>query len=266
MGTPSIPTIKRLFSLSGNRCAFSGCRIPLVDSDSGKVVGKMCHIRANSPRGPRYDPSQSEEVRQAFENLLLLCPMHHDVVDADPETYTAARLQRMKENHEASQKPRVEPNDEVARQLAATVHVDSVKDASVIFSFNQGGGQVAHSITNIGYQPKQIPQHAVPEFLHLMKSLPPMKIHITANILDPQTQFLANQLADLLQTAGWNASGESLSLYPGLPKGIVFLVPESMRESLSLDIVAKFLKALGFTNYRVFNKDQNLVTIVINAV
>lgn len=126
-------------------------------------------------------------------------------------------------------------------------------------------GQIANSITNIGYQPKQIPQHAIPEFLDLMKSVGSITVHITANILDPETHFLAKQLTDLLQKAGWDASGESLSSYDGLPKGLVFLVPQSMRDSLPLDILSKFLKAVGFTNYRIFT-DASETTIVINAV
>ena len=88
MAGPSAPTIKRLFAVSGNTCAFPGCNIPLVDATSGKVTARICHIKARQPGGPRYDAQQTEDERHAFENLVLMCPMHHDVIDSDAETYT----------------------------------------------------------------------------------------------------------------------------------------------------------------------------------
>ena len=265
MGQPSRPTVKRLFAVSGNQCAFPECHLPLVDLASGKVTGRICHIKANKPGGPRYDPLQLEEDRQSFDNLLILCPIHHDVVDSDLESYTVERLRSMKIKHESTQPRQSELSDESTKQLIANINVGSLTNGSVIVSMNQTGGQIAHKITNVGYQPKQIPQDAIPEFLGLMKSVGPIKVHITANMLDTQTHFLANQLTDLLQRAEWDASGESLSMYRGLPKGIVFIVPESMHESLALDILAKFLKAVGFTNYRILSNKKS-TTIVINAV
>lgn len=266
MASPSTATIKRLFAVSGNLCAFPGCRANLVDGTTGKVTGRICHIKANRSGGPRYDSEQSEDERQGFENLLLLCPIHHDVIDSDIESYTCERLRRMKESHENRQREQIPIDDSLAMQLAATIDTGKITDGSVIVNVNQQGGQVAHSITNIGYQPKQIPKEAIPEFLQWMKRVRPIPVHVTGNMLDSQTHFLANQLPDLLQQAGWQATGESLSLYgPDMPKGIVFLVPESMRESVSLDILAKFLKALGFTNYQIITKDE-MTTIVINRV
>ena len=50
---PSTPTVKRLFAVSGNRCAFPGCTLPLVDQASSEVLGEICHIQARSPNGPR---------------------------------------------------------------------------------------------------------------------------------------------------------------------------------------------------------------------
>src|SRR5437868_1911853 len=95
---PSQPTIKRLFAVAGNICAFPRCTQALIHER--KVTGKVCHIKAASPRGKRYDPNQSAEERHAFANLIVLCPIHHDVVDDDEEAYTVDRLTRMKEQHE----------------------------------------------------------------------------------------------------------------------------------------------------------------------
>jgi len=117
MAGPSVATVKRLFAVSGNRCAFPGCALPLVDEASGKVTGRICNIKADSPGGPRYDPEQSEEERHGFANLVLMCPLHHDVIDSDVETYTVENLLEIKARHEARYAGGAEPSDDVARQF-----------------------------------------------------------------------------------------------------------------------------------------------------
>jgi hypothetical protein len=43
---PSPQTIKRLFSLSGNKCAFPKCNIQFTSSNSDSIVANICHIEA----------------------------------------------------------------------------------------------------------------------------------------------------------------------------------------------------------------------------
>ena len=122
MAGPSAATVKRLFAVSGNRCAFPECRLPLVDRASGKVTGRICHIKAESPGGPRHDPEQHDEERHGFANLVLMCPIHHDVIDSDVEKYTVERLLEIKARHEARYAGGAEPSDDVARQFLLPLH------------------------------------------------------------------------------------------------------------------------------------------------
>ena len=85
---PRDKTKKRLFAVSGNKCYFPNCNIPLVDLESGTITGEICHIKGKKPGSPRYDPKQSNEERHGFENLLLMCSLHHKVIDDDPDSYT----------------------------------------------------------------------------------------------------------------------------------------------------------------------------------
>src|SRR5687768_11697745 len=70
MREPTVSTIKRLFALSANRCAFPKCGCPIVE-ETGTVTGIICHIKARSKGGPRYDSKQSDEERHAYPNLIL---------------------------------------------------------------------------------------------------------------------------------------------------------------------------------------------------
>jgi hypothetical protein len=127
---PTQQVVKRLFAISGNKCAFPNCKAQLISE--GTVVGEICHIKASSPEGPRYDASQENSGRGAYDNLLLLCATHHKVIDDDTESYTVDRLKRMKVQHEASAGRVAEP--------------DAANGATLLLSMNQSGGIAANSI------------------------------------------------------------------------------------------------------------------------
>lgn len=121
MSGPSLPTIKRLFAVSGNYCAFEGCKNNLVDFVSGKVIGRICHIKAQSPGGPRFDSNQTDQERHSFDNLILLCPIHHDVIDSNPLKYDVGFLLQLKSKLEkAHHNDGTLPNDDIAKQFQVT--------------------------------------------------------------------------------------------------------------------------------------------------
>jgi nucleoside phosphorylase len=98
--SPSLKAVKMLFATSGGLCAFPGCTVRLVERQSGAMLGEMCHINAASTGGPRYSPGQHNAERNEIDNLIILCPTHHSLVDQDPTTYTAEALRQMKVQHE----------------------------------------------------------------------------------------------------------------------------------------------------------------------
>ena len=101
MAGPSSTTIKRLFAVSGNRCAFPACANSLFDQN-GTLIADVCHIAGDKPSAKRYDPTQTETQRRGFNNLIALCANHHRVIDADAVTFTRPTLRKMKQVHEAS--------------------------------------------------------------------------------------------------------------------------------------------------------------------
>lgn len=95
MNRPTLKTIKRLFAESGNQCAIAGCT-ELLCNDAGAIVGEICHIKAGRKGGPRYDPNQTAEERNAYDNLILLCPNHHKWIDTNPDNFSVESLIKMK--------------------------------------------------------------------------------------------------------------------------------------------------------------------------
>jgi len=126
--SPSLQTVKRLFALSRNRCAHHDCDTAIIHP-SGAQTGDVCHIRAASAGGPRYDRNQTQEQRHGFDNLLLLCKVHHQIVDHDPSTYTADLLADIKTMHEKQGEIELPPEAaRMAEQLYASLNI-SVKAA-----------------------------------------------------------------------------------------------------------------------------------------
>ncbi len=145
---PSSPTVKRLFALSGNTCAFPKCTTPIIDKSSGSVLGEICHIKGDKIGSPRYDASQSNAERQSFDNLILLCAQHHKVVDDDVKSYSVDRLMEMKAAHKPPVGKREQLNRSQVARLIASARGNAIAGGSVIQSQRQTGGQVAHLINN----------------------------------------------------------------------------------------------------------------------
>lgn len=97
-------TLKILFALSGNRCAHPECPQSIIESatehSTDFVAGHISHIYAHSDDGPRGRPGMSNDERNQPDNLLLLCPTHHAIVDGQHETYPADLLHKWKQQHE----------------------------------------------------------------------------------------------------------------------------------------------------------------------
>ena len=157
---PNRTTVKRLFALSRNHCAFPECSTPIVEG-SGTVTGIICHIRARSRGGPRYNPKQTEEQRHAFENLVLMCSRHSKVIDSEPLRYTVKVIEGFKADHEqpAENELSVTQSRQVDLILnayrdtyitATNVFIKSVKANKIIFAKGKSGPIIAAPEGSIG--------------------------------------------------------------------------------------------------------------------
>jgi len=105
MSKTTIPhkIVLKLWVRSGGRCQFQGCNKPLWrDEHTQRQMNQayIAHIIADSPDGPRGDSILSPKLAKDFNNLMLLCPTHHKLVDDNPIIYPTELLQKYKQEHE----------------------------------------------------------------------------------------------------------------------------------------------------------------------
>ena len=133
---PTLPTIKKLFALSGNRCSFPECGLSVIEDST--VTGEICHIKGGKPESARHDPEQPASERHSYENLILLCSRHHKIIDSNPKLHSVEHLHGMKKSHE--QQALALPDSEA--EAGASLLLDQS-----VTSVGQTGGVTAHSVT-----------------------------------------------------------------------------------------------------------------------
>ena len=94
-----------LWARSGGLCCFPKCNVMCVEEantgDPSAIIGQIAHIEAKSDEGPRANPSLSDQQRNDYHNLILLCPTHHQLVDARESAYTVDMLHGWKTDRES---------------------------------------------------------------------------------------------------------------------------------------------------------------------
>src|SRR5215469_15769740 len=84
-----------LIALSGGSCYYPDCGEPVVRKVTGgfEVALEIAHVCGLKPGSARHDPDMTDEERNSFFNIILLCVVHHKVVDRrDPASYPVELL------------------------------------------------------------------------------------------------------------------------------------------------------------------------------
>lgn len=134
----TVPTVKVLWTRAHNCCAFPTCPQLLtedsVDAATGDgfvtIVGEQAHIRSPKTGGPRHDPDYDSSKLNSYENLILLCPTHHTIIDANNGAgYTVDQLVAIRKKHEKQQERR----EHIDKTLRAYVGQQYNKDDQILF-------------------------------------------------------------------------------------------------------------------------------------
>ncbi len=103
------PTALHVYTAAAGRCSFFGCSKYVLEeplTHNKAVLGNIAHIVAASEDGPRGNYPLSMSERSKFENLMLLCPVHHPFIDKKEyeSEYTVELLREWKKRHESRMK------------------------------------------------------------------------------------------------------------------------------------------------------------------
>jgi hypothetical protein len=163
-----------------------------------------------------------------------MCPVHHDVIDADVESYSVARLLKLKEQREAVATEELPLSDADAKQFIANITGNTVANGSIIYSVNQSGGQIAHSITNIGPVQRTISEGAVAALVRKLRQLGPLAFEIEAVDGDAEASGLGHLLGDGLVASGWACRVFASSRFPRRITGLTVTGPPQSQPVMTL--------------------------------
>lgn len=140
---------RKLWASSGGFCSIPNCHADLFPFfESGKItnIEELAHIIGQKKKGPRGDNPLSLTERDEFENIFLLCPTCHTIIDKNPKLYPDDTLKQWKANHEKSianifQVPKFETRDEAKKYLKPLL----VENKAI---FNKYGPHSKNAINN----------------------------------------------------------------------------------------------------------------------
>ena len=132
-------SMKILWAEAAGRCSFGDCRERLCFSEAEGfapyTLGEMAHIRGDRPGSNRHDVNQTPEQRDSYENLILLCPTHHTLIDR-PENeahFSVDMLLCMKGEHERFVAERLDGNIKRSKEEICAEVTPLLADSKVVW-------------------------------------------------------------------------------------------------------------------------------------
>lgn len=132
----------RLWGKAAGRCQYEGCNTPLWLDTLTQVefnAAYIAHIIADSPDGPRGDPELSKRLKADLSNLMLMCDVHHRLIDKEDVTgHSVERLRNMKAAHE--QRIEIATAISPEKQSHILLYGANIGQHSSALSFNKAAG------------------------------------------------------------------------------------------------------------------------------
>jgi len=98
--------VKRLlWSRSGGFCQNLSCRndfFAFFEDGTISSIEELAHIIARSDKGPRGTDQMELTLRDEYDNIILLCPNCHSLIDKNPSQFSVGLLRNWKSDHEST--------------------------------------------------------------------------------------------------------------------------------------------------------------------
>lgn len=127
-----------LFVRAGGLCQFDGCNKYLLEHHVTLARGnfaQVAHIVAFRENGPRGKSMPRPKDINSIDNLMLLCPGCHKLVDDNPHRHTRPVLEKYKEAHETRIRHVTDLGQD--RKTVAVVLKARIAGQTVSFPFDQ---------------------------------------------------------------------------------------------------------------------------------
>jgi hypothetical protein len=193
---------REVWARAGGICAFPACaKILYLDPAlrSKTSFGQVAHNVAALPGGERGDPNRSRVLSQDPDNLILLCPDHHVIVDRPGAAakYPDSLLAEWKRRHEA------------AIRTAGMLSNGTIAHA-LIFQAPIGGQSIA-------VDPKTIPHAMLQRSLVLDQDPTLIKIDLSAYV-PKSTAYWQHAIAEVRDRVkvlqnGWKQRVQPIALF-----------------------------------------------------
>jgi 5-methylcytosine-specific restriction endonuclease McrA len=115
----SSKTKRLLLARSGGYCQNPECNkdlYPYFEDGTITNIEELAHIIAKSEGGARGDEPLPLDQRDEYDNIILLCPTCHTIIDKNSEKYPSQVLKKWKREHED--------------KIKSNFHVSKYKDRS----------------------------------------------------------------------------------------------------------------------------------------
>lgn len=96
---------RKLLAASGGFCGNPSCHRYLFDFfETGEVksIEELAHIIGQKEKGPRGDDELPLSERDEFDNIILLCPTCHTIVDKNEHLFPKETIRKWKREHQQS--------------------------------------------------------------------------------------------------------------------------------------------------------------------
>lgn len=159
----SIPLKTKLILVgrAAGLCEFPGCGKRLYEDWVTKKRmnnTNFAHIIADSPDGPRGDKVLSKKLCKDVDNLMLLCPDHHSLIDSVEgiEEYSVQTLHKFKNDHEK----RIRFMTSVKNSIPSTVliYVADINNITCPISYDEANGTIF---------PERFPSNNIPTVINM---------------------------------------------------------------------------------------------------
>jgi hypothetical protein len=128
--TIGLSDTKILWGRAGGRCSNPACRADLTKTIERSLsfhIGEMAHIIAQSPDGPRALGSAGADI---YDNLVLLCPTCHTMIDKAPNAFSEEQLRNWKVGREGEV-------EEAGREVSFSSHDQLKRYVGLLLSENR---------------------------------------------------------------------------------------------------------------------------------